>query len=92
MTILSVKDVRAVGDALSRDSLQHANHAVTLLDCIKPDLQEVCTPVVAAAHADNALPAASSSGGSSTAAVCLTASLLRHQTCSKAATHSKLIF
>lgn len=41
MTVLSVKQVRALGDELQRDPLQHANHAVSLLNCIKTDTQEV---------------------------------------------------
>lgn len=43
MTVLSVKQVRALGDGLQRDPLQHANHAVSLLNCIKGDSQEVGT-------------------------------------------------
>lgn len=41
MTVLSVKEVRALGDELQRDPLQHANHAVSLLNCINTDVQEV---------------------------------------------------
>lgn len=43
MTVLSsVKEARSLGDELQRDPLLHANHAVSLLNCIKPDVQEVC--------------------------------------------------
>jgi hypothetical protein len=41
MTVLSVKQVRGLGDELQRDPLQHANHAVSLLNCIKADVDEV---------------------------------------------------
>jgi len=41
MTVLSVKEARALGDELQRDPIQHANHAVSLLNCIKDDIQEV---------------------------------------------------
>jgi hypothetical protein len=41
MTVLSVREVRAFGDELQRDPLQHANHCVSLLNCISQDLQEV---------------------------------------------------
>lgn len=41
MTVLSVKQVRGLGDELQRDPLQHANHAVSLLNCVKADVTEV---------------------------------------------------
>jgi hypothetical protein len=41
MTVLSVREIRAFGDELQRDPLQHANHCISLLNCISQDLQEV---------------------------------------------------
>lgn len=41
MTVLSVREVRSFGDELQRDPLQHANHCVSLLNCISHDSQEV---------------------------------------------------
>jgi hypothetical protein len=71
MTVLSVKQVRALGDELQRDPLQHANHAVSLLNCIKADAQEVrpCLRSCRAVSRNQPLPAAPMAATAAAAAV-----------------------